>query len=1415
MVIVQKNMMEMLKQKPNPVQYREIIHRTYDPDNDDDNDTEPTGKPMRELLLDHREMEKSRIHRKDILDVLREKKVLVGPCEDEDEDQENVDKSNTSPESSTQSSSTEISTTTKKSADPNVVQESPEPTSKKLKMAISLEEEYDDDDNEHMEQPVQDKNTDKNTDTEELVETSDEEAIDEETPPREPVGFPQKNNQVQPIATFSTETVFVLCANATKQLPGKATGETLDKNDPSLKTNYKNILTVSPNWRMLLCNTHETPFELDHVQWESVDHYMIASKYLNQSTIDDEVREALQSSYKSAQTADKKGKVGKTKLIVDQDFTVKKSQYMYDALYEKFSQDTKNLNLEQLLFFTLPAKLRYRPTAKTIEDFDELMWLRQQMTSYLQYKYGEPPRAAPKPRKTTIIQPDIPEEAAPASPAASPSPERDPIDIQIALPTREKIVMKAPSYYMNNRANFFARIKELFKTHKYVREKRDGVYEDSNDLMVHQRVVIEYLNTYSPYRGLLIYHGLGSGKTYTSIAVAEGMKDDRQIIVLLPASLHTNYSAELESFSQLQQFGDPLYKKNQHWKFVKTEDKPEMVSTFANTFSLPEKWVRDKGGVWAVDVQKSANYFELSMESQDAVNDQIKYMIESKYRFVHYNANNVGKQLDKIREERNVKNPFDNSVIIVDEAHNLISNIKNKLPLKKGIVVQLYKWLMDAENARIVLLSGTPIVNHPHEMGILYNILRGFIHSWEFEIQQTTGQVANTLFVEKLLDKNKLHYYDFVDYTRGKLIISRNPFGFVNLREGHPRLPEPVQNTTREIQAQVQPAKKPQTKRGRNPIKATTTTRKKTTAKNPPIIPEQSVTVQEMTGGSSEDYIGVYHHPDGYLSNKEFIQKVTKCLNQNGLQVKKMKSSSFTALPDKMEDFQKRFVKQIGNNVNGNDDILHRNVLYKRIMGLSSYFRSPKEGLMPKFILTEDQKEIHEIRCEMSGSQFAEYAKMRTEERTREEKAKKKGRLQNKQNQVDNHETLQANGNYRSASRLCCNFFIPEDPGRPRMSEIDDDENELDSVQNNVQDDNEDNDNDDDQDNQDGNDAITKKRRKDIYKKEIERTTKVMGERKDEFFRKEILSTYSPKFAQILSRIQDPSNRGPHLVYSDFLNLEGLMFIKYAMEANNMRELKIERRANDWNLVDYDSPENAGKPAFIMYTGDEDTETKEILRNIYNGIWGKVPDSIASRLKKVSPDHNKYGDIVKAFMITKAGAEGINLKNTRFVHITEPYWHKTRLDQVIGRARRIGSHLDLPVNMQTVQVFLYLSVFSDSQRKSDEFKELMTSDLSKINPSRAITTDEYLYELALMKQHLIDQFLHVIKESAVDCRLYRSSHKEKFPLVCYGNTNMANATKEEINEFVSHPKLDVDIADDPENIARPAPKGRKPKDPRK
>ena len=59
-----------------------------------------------------------------------------------------------------------------------------------------------------------------------------------------------------------------------------------------------------------------------------------------------------------------------------------------------------------------------------------------------------------------------------------------------------------------------------------------------------QKFIRDYLGYKSPYRGLLLYHGLGSGKTCASIAVSENLKDTRNIVIMLPASLIDNFKSD-------------------------------------------------------------------------------------------------------------------------------------------------------------------------------------------------------------------------------------------------------------------------------------------------------------------------------------------------------------------------------------------------------------------------------------------------------------------------------------------------------------------------------------------------------------------------------------------------------------------------------------------------------------------------------------------------------------------------------------------------------------------------------------------------------------------------------------------------------------------------------------------------------
>ena len=124
-------------------------------------------------------------------------------------------------------------------------------------------------------------------------------------------------------------------------------------------------------------------------------------------------------------------------------------------------------------------------------------------------------------------------------------------------------------------------------------------------------------------------------------------------------------------------------------------------------------------------------------------------------------------------------------------------------------------------------------------------------------------------------------------------------------------------------------------------------------------------------------------------------------------------------------------------------------------------------------------------------------------------------------------------------------------------------------------------------------------------------------------------------------------------------------------------------------------------------------------------LWDMVPTALIEPLKAIHPN-NIMGELIKIFMITASGAEGISLKNVRYVHITEPYWHPVRMQQVIGRARRICSHQDLPVELRTVDVFLYLMTFSKQQLSDDRSIELRLKDKGKLTDT-PLTSDESLF----------------------------------------------------------------------------------------
>ena len=186
------------------------------------------------------------------------------------------------------------------------------------------------------------------------------------------------------------------------------------------------------------------------------------------------------------------------------------------------------------------------------------------------------------------------------------------------------------------------------------------------DLYKYQKIVAEYLAPGHPYRGLLLYHGLGSGKTATAIGlINEYLINDptRTIIAITPPALKQNIVKEMEGL-------------------------------FTNLFG--------KG--------KSES--------------QLKRYINKHIRVISYIeiANRLkGITKDDVIKKDSEKTPaLDNTLVIIDEAHNVV-DLTSEYKKQFAIIRQA---ISRARNIKLLLMTATPIKNKPYEIGMLINLLK-------------------------------------------------------------------------------------------------------------------------------------------------------------------------------------------------------------------------------------------------------------------------------------------------------------------------------------------------------------------------------------------------------------------------------------------------------------------------------------------------------------------------------------------------------------------------------------------------------------------------------------------------------------------------------------------------------------------
>jgi hypothetical protein len=824
--------------------------------------------------------------------------------------------------------------------------------------------------------------------------------------------------------------------------------------------------------------------------------------------------------------------------------------------------------------------------------------------------------------------------------------------LQEELSTTYDIEIKPDGWVLPNRVKFTSWLDKTFKYSKKTSKEIQKLVEKCDDgqacpkvningvsLFPHQHFIKDYMQFASPYRGILLFHGLGVGKSAASIATAEILLNHMDVVVMLPASLRNNY------INEIKKYGKKFYRLKQHWIFVPLDNIKNELPQIAKILSIEQSYIQENNGLWIPNNSNgSPNFTSLTKEDQLNINKQIDHIIEKKFNFINYN----GLKREHIKKMiANNQNPFDNKCIVIDEIHNLISRIVGGRLIGSAI----YKLLMSAKNCKIILLSGTPIINYPYEIAYLINLITGPRKFFELTFKKDSD--INDKNLTKIMEDNKnIDFFNFDRNTR-KLTITMLPSGFAYSNRS-------------------------------------------------------TLAVERKTEEANES-----------TSEEALLQNVIKSLTKNGFTVsKKYSVKESITLPEKEEDFNRYFINMDKGTV------VNENLFMKRILGTVSFYSTYSQDLYPSV-------EIVDVPVPMNDFQFSIYEKSREEERKKEKGMKFKQGAKPDKN--PNNPFASSGQVYRFYSRANCNFVFPEKIKRPfpssikamkKLNEIDDFDDAASVIST-----------DDD------------KVPDDYMSLLKEALTQIST---GPYLEKKEIAQYSPKFKLILDKIGKA--KGKCLVYSQFRTVEGLGLLGLSMQKMGYAEIKLKKVHGEYTFDIKE--EDMKKPKYMMFTGSN--EETQILLNIFNSNFENIPESLKLKLKDISDyDGNVYGEMIKVIMITQSGAEGISLKHVRQVHVLEPYWNHIRIDQVVGRAVRTGSHVDLPPSERNVLVYIYYCTFTEKQL-ANSFT-IKTLDKGK-------TSDEHIFDIAKRKKSIIDNILELLKRASVDCALNGHTHPG---LKCY------------------------------------------------
>lgn len=206
---------------------------------------------------------------------------------------------------------------------------------------------------------------------------------------------------------------------------------------------------------------------------------------------------------------------------------------------------------------------------------------------------------------------------------------------------------------------------------------------------------------------------------------------------------------------------------------------------------------------------------------------------------------------------------------------------------------------------------------------------------------------------------------------------------------------------------------------------------------------------------------------------------------------------------------------------------------------------------------------------------------------------------------------------------------------------------------------------------------------------------------------RESLDSYSCKFAKLLKKL---AKGQLSFVYTNFTSFGGIKSMRKILKA--------------FGYLEYNK-HGAGPKRFAVWTGEQTPREKDAIRSVFN-----------------SPG-NDDGKMLQIIIGSPAMKEGVSLLRVRQVHVMEPYWNHSRLEQIYGRAVRFCSHKVLPSSERHVDIYLYIAVVASSKCTKYNF------DRHRDMPPEE-SVDMYILGLADQKRELTSELISLLVDTAAD-----------------------------------------------------------------